>query len=249
VEFLAGYTAVQIAVALAAAIAAAFIRGLAGFGMAILLVPILALAMSPLEAVLATNVVAVLIGLSELKRITKEAEKSAWTISLLVVIATFPGLYLLSVTAAPLARVLIALIALSAFFAMLLPKRPAHRPGAVQTGLVGIISGLLTGFAGMPGPPVVPYYLGRDIPKEIAKPSMLLIFTFAAVAGLGSGAAIGVMSWDLLILGALLFPAVLLGNYLGARAFGRVSDTTWRFFVMTVLAVTAAASLARLLGG
>ncbi|WP_209348963.1 sulfite exporter TauE/SafE family protein [Pontixanthobacter sp. CEM42] len=247
-EMLASYTALQIAVALAAAFGAAFIRGLAGFGLAILLVPVLALAMSPVEAVLATNVVAVLIGLSEIKRIMREAEKSAWTISLLVVIATFPGLYLLSITAPALARVLIALIALSAFFAMFLPKRPAHQPGAVQTGIVGIISGLLTGFAGMPGPPVVPYYLGRDIPKEIAKPSMLLIFTIAAGAGLGSGAAIGLLDWGLIVLGVLLFPAVLLGNHVGALAFGKVSDTAWRIFVMVVLAATALASLARLLG-
>ena len=38
------------AVALAAALAAAFVRGLAGFGMAILLVPVLGLAVPPGEA-------------------------------------------------------------------------------------------------------------------------------------------------------------------------------------------------------
>lgn len=242
-DWLADFTALQIAVALATAFAAAFIRGLAGFGLAILLVPVLALAMTPLEAVLATNVVALLIGLSEIIRIMRAAEKSAWTIGVLVIIATGPGLYLLSITPAPLARLLIALIALSAFFAMFLPKRSAQQPGPVQTGFVGITSGLLTGFAGMPGPPVVPYYLGRAIPKEIAKPSMLLIFTIAAAAGLGSGAVIGVMSGSIIILGAVLFPAVLAGNYLGAKAFGKVSDTAWRAFVMIVLGVTAMAAL------
>ena len=246
-ELLAEYTVLQIAVAVLTALAAAFIRGLAGFGLAILLVPVLALAMTPVEAVLATNVVALLIGLSEIVRITREAEKSAWTIGALVVLATGPGLYLLNITPAPLARLLIALIALSAFFAMFLPKRPPDQPGVVQTGLVGISSGLLTGFAGMPGPPVVPYYLGRAIPKEIAKSSMLLIFTIAAAAGLGSGAVIGVMNWSLVVLGALLFPAVLIGNYFGAKAFGKVSDTAWRAFVMLVLGVTALAALLPLL--
>ena len=203
----------------------------------------LALAMSPVEAVLVTNVLGLLIGLSEIIRITRDAEKSAWTIGLLVLIATGPGLYLLNVTPAPLARLLIALIALSAFFAMFLPKRSAQQPGAVQTGFVGITSGLLTGFAGMPGPPVVPYYLGRAIPKEIAKPSMLLIFTIAAASGLGSGAVIGILDWSMIWLGVLLFPAVLIGNYLGSLAFGKVSDTVWRVFVMLVLGVTALAAL------
>jgi uncharacterized membrane protein YfcA len=242
-DLLADFTMLQIAVAFATAFAAAFIRGLAGFGLAILLVPILAFAMTPVEAVLATNVVALLIGLSEIVRIMREAEKSAWAIGALVVIATGPGLYLLSITPTPLARLVSALIALSAFFAMFVPKRSAEQPGPVQTGFVGITSGLLTGFAGMPGPPVVPYYLGRAIPKEVAKPSMLLIFTIAAAAGLGSGAVIGVMSWSVIVLGVMLFPAVLLGNSFGAKAFGKVSDTVWRSFVMVVLGVTAMAAL------
>ena len=48
-ELLAGFTLLQIAVALASGLAAAFVRGLAGFGMAILLVPVLALALTPVQ--------------------------------------------------------------------------------------------------------------------------------------------------------------------------------------------------------
>lgn len=51
-ELIGGFTALQITVALAAALGASFVRGLTGFGMAILLVPILALALPPVEAML-----------------------------------------------------------------------------------------------------------------------------------------------------------------------------------------------------
>ena len=78
---------------------------------------------------------------------------------------------------------LIALVALSAFFAILFPVREPEQPGLVTTGLTGAASGILTGFAGMPGPPVVPYYVGRAIPRQVAKSSMILIFTFAAMIG------------------------------------------------------------------
>src|SRR3546814_5618105 len=61
----------------------------------------------------------------------------------------------------------------------------------LTTGSVGVVSGLLTGYAGMPGPPVVPYYVGRHIARDTAKASMMLIFTFAAMAGITSGAEIG----------------------------------------------------------
>ena len=237
------YTVLQIAAALLAAFGSAFVRGLTGFGMAILLVPILALALSPIEAVLLTNFLSVFIGLSEIRRLLRGAERSAWVIIALVAVTTPIGLYLLSVTGPDLARVVIAFIALSAFAAILLPRRGAldHHP-ATTTG-VGVLSGLMTGYAGMPGPPVVPYYVGRDIPREVAKASMMLIFTCASTAGLASGAALGVLEWPQMVLAVLLFPAVLLGNWLGNGASGRIEDRTWRICVGLVLGGAAAAAL------
>lgn len=246
-EVLGSYSWVQIAVAVAATFGSAFVRGLAGFGMAIILVPVLALALTPIEAVLIINFLALFIGLSELKMFITHAEKSAWIIGGLVILTTAPGLIVLASTPPDLARLLIALVALSAFFAILLPVRDPKPPGPVTTGAAGVASGLLTGFAGMPGPPVVPYYVGRRIAREIAKASMLLIFTIAAFAGLVSGYAIGELEWRLLWLAILLFPAVLIGNWLGAKAFGKVSDKVWRSFVAFTLFAAAIAAGIKLL--
>ncbi len=245
-EALIGFDAAQVAVALAAAFAAAYVRGLAGFGMAILLVPVLALAMTPVEAVLVTNGLSVLVGLSDIRMILRDAERSAWRIIAGVVIATAPGLWLLSLTSPGVARVLIALVALSAFVAVLLPRRSAELPGHLHTGATGLAAGLLTGFAGMPGPPVVPYYVGRDIPRAVAKASMLLVFTAASTISLVSGAALGLLDVRYLLLALLLLPAVLVGNWLGARKFGQVEDRLWRVFVAVVLGATALVALGKL---
>jgi hypothetical protein len=246
-DFLAGFSALQVAIAVAATLGAAFIRGLTGFGFGILLVPILALALTPVEAVLAINIMAGLLALTEIRLILREAERSAFVIGGLVVIFTAPGLILLDATPQDLARLLIALIALSAFAAVLMPKRSAEQPGPATTGAVGISAGLLTGFAAMPGPPVVPYYVGRDIPRMTAKASMIGIFGLAAMAGIGSGAAIGVLSWEIVALGLALFPLVLLGNWIGSLAFGKVSDPVWRGCVGVVLGAAALAALYKLL--
>lgn len=244
---LEGFTIAQLAVALVTALGAAFIRGLAGFGLAILLVPVLALALDPVEAVLTTNVVAMLIGGIELPRLLREAERSVWIIIALVLLTTLPGLMLLAATPPDLARLLIALVALSAFIAVLFPTRPAAQPGHATTGATGIATGLLTGFAGMPGPPVVPYYVGRAIPRQVAKSSMILIFTAAAAIGIGSGVVIGEMEWRLALLGAMLLPVVLVGTWLGRKADGHVSDRAWRIFVGVVLAAAALAALLKLM--
>lgn len=239
-------TGLQIAVALVATLGSAFVRGLTGFGMAILLVPVLALALSPVDAVVTANFLSLAIGLSEVRRLARDAEPTAWTLGGLVLLVTPVGLYALSVTTPGVARLLIALIALSAFFAILLPRRPAAKPSRLATGGVGVISGLMTGYAGMPGPPVVPYYVGRDLPRETAKASMMLVFTVAGFAGIVSGMALGVVRTELGLLALLLFPTVLLGNWLGARASGRVSDPVWRGFVGLVLAGAALAAVLRL---
>ncbi len=246
-ELIGGFTALQVAVALAAALGASFVRGLTGFGMAILLVPILALALPPVEAVVLGNCLSLLIGLTEARMLVREAERSAWVIGGIVVLTTPLGLWALFSTSADVARLVIALIALSAFLAILLPRRGSDLPGKLVTGSVGVLSGLMTGYAGMPGPPVVPYYAGRALPRSTIKASMLLIFTIAASAGLASATWLGILRWELVVFALVMLPVILLGNRLGTAVSGRISDPVWRAVVGLVLAGAAAGALARLL--
>ena len=245
-ELIGGFTALQVAVALGAALGASFVRGLTGFGMAILLVPILALALPPVEAVVLGNCLSVLIGLTEFRTLVRDAERSAWQICLAVVITTPIGLFALSLTGADVARLMIALIAFSAFLAILLPRRGSAMPGPLVTGGVGVLSGLMTGYAGMPGPPVVPYYAGRDLPRSTIKASMLLIFTIAASAGLLSATWLGILRWELIVFALVMLPVILIGNRLGMAVSGRISDPVWRGTVGVVLAGAAVGALIRL---
>ena len=245
---LIGLTPEQIGVALAATLAAAFVRGLAGFGMAILLVPVLGLAILPREAVVVANWLGLLIGLVGFRGILGASEKSALQIGAAAVIATPVGVWLLAVTDPALARLAIALIALGSFVLVLLPKRPAHhQPSLTETGVTGLASGVLTGFAGMPGPPVVPYYLRREIPAQLARASMMTVFLITSAAGIVAATLLGVATTREPLLAGLLFPAVLLGNWLGNLAFGRIGETAWRSFTGAVLALSALAALWKLL--
>jgi len=242
VEIFAGFTAVQIAVALAAALGSAFVRGLTGFGMAILLVPVLALALPPVEAVVLANALSLMIGATEIRTLVRDAEPTAWAIGGLVVLTTPLGLWALSMTGKDVARLVIALIALSAFLAILLPRRGEGVPGPMVTGGVGLLSGLMTGYAGMPGPPVVPYYAGRELPRPTIKASMQLIFTIAATAGLASATWLAILRWELLVFALLMLPMIIGGNRLGAR----VSGPFWRVTVGLILGGAAIGAFARL---
>ena len=246
---LAGLPPTALAFALIAAFIAAFVRGLAVFGMAILLVPLLGLMILPVEAVVVSNLLGLLIGLSGLRQTWAEADRtSALTIGGLAMVATPAGLALLHATDPAWARVLIALVAVLAFVMVLLPPRPdGHRPHAAETGATGLAAGLLTGFAGMPGPPVVPYYLRQAIPAARARASMLLVFFATSLASSIAGLGMGMAGINQGLLALLLFAPIWIGNRLGGMAFGRVSDKAWRWLVALLLAASGIAALVRLI--
>lgn len=136
---------------------AAYIRGLTGFGMAIVLVPLLGLIVTPTEAVVLGILLQLLIGPVGFRIIYDDAHRqSAVVIAAYAMIATPLGIWLLGQTSPDVARLLIAGIAIGAFLLVLLPQRGELRPGPKETAATGIASGILTGFAAMPGPPVVP---------------------------------------------------------------------------------------------
>lgn len=244
---IAGFSLAAIAVAIAATLAAAFVRGLAGFGMAILLVPVLGLAVPPQEAVVVGSWMGLLIGLKDIRRSLAAAEPSAKAIATLAVLATPVGVAILWQTPVPLARLLIALVALGSFALVLMPQREPHPPGKVATGFTGVAAGFLTGFAGMPGPPVVPYYLGRKIPPQVARASMMVIFMATSLAGVASATALGVATVREPVLAIALFPPAMLGDWAGHKAFGKVTTLQWRVFTGLVLGAAAASALWKLL--
>jgi uncharacterized protein len=226
---------------------AAAIRGLTGFGMAIILVPLLGLVIAPAEAVIVGILLQLLIGPVGIRKIVADAERhSALAIAGWAVLATPFGLWLLKLTPPDIARLLIALVAIGAFLLVLLPATPGKTPGRVETGITGIAAGILTGFAAMPGPPVVPFYMRRKLPPQVTRASMMMVFFATAIAGTLSAFALGVASTRLLWLSLLLFPAVLAGNWLGGMAFGKISETLWRSTVALLLGLAGIAAVMRL---
>jgi uncharacterized protein len=243
-----GLTAVQLAVAMALVFGASVVRGLTGFGLAIILVPLLGLIVAPAEAVVISILLQLLAGPIGLKRILADGERdTAKVIALVAICATPFGVWLLTITPPDVARVAIAAIALGSFAMLFVPAKQGAKPGLIETTATGIAAGLLTGFASMPGPPVVLFYMRRKLAPHVARGSMLLVFFATAIAGSVAAAAMGVATWHLLWLSALFFPALYIGTRLGELAFGQVSEVAWRSFVGLVLGVAGVAAVIRLL--
>jgi uncharacterized membrane protein YfcA len=215
--------------------------------MAIILVPLFGMIVTPGQAVVIAILLQVLIGPVGLKVIFADAHRqSALMIAAFAMLATPIGVLLLKVTTPDVARLMIAAIAIGAFALVLLPQRGELRPGHKETAATGIASGILSGFAAMPGPPVVPFYLRQPIPPKEARASMMLVFFATAIAGTISAFALGLANGRLLWLSLLLFPSVLVGNWLGAKSFGKVPPSLWRSFVAGILGLAGISALIRL---
>ncbi|ABF52416.1 sulfite exporter TauE/SafE family protein [Sphingopyxis alaskensis] len=246
---LVGFAPLTLAGAAAMTFGAAYVRGLTGFGMAIILVPLLGLIMPPGEAVVMGILLQLLIGPVGIGMIVADADRAtAWPIGLLAMALTPLGMVALDHTPADLARLLITLAAVAAFVAVLLPKQAeGHRPGKLAVAGTGIASGILTGFAAMPGPPVVPFYLRRRVEPKVARASMLMIFFMTAIAGTLAALWLGIANWRLLLVSLILFAPMWLGNRVGARHFGRVPPHIWQAMVALVLGVAAVSAVVRLI--
>ena len=246
---LVGFAPLTLAGAAAMTFGAAYVRGLTGFGMAIILVPLLGLIMPPGEAVVMGILLQLLIGPVGIGMIVADADRAtAWPIGLLAMALTPRGMVALDHTPADLARLLITLAAVAAFVAVLLPKQAeGHRPGKLAVAGTGIASGILTGFAAMPGPPVVPFYLRRRVEPKVARASMLMIFFMTAIAGTLAALWLGIANWRLLLVSLILFAPMWLGNRVGARHFGRVPPHIWQAMVALVLGVAAVSAVVRLI--
>ncbi len=233
-------------VAAAMTLVAATLRGITGFGMAIMLVPLLAMILPPDRAVVLAILMQLLLGPLGYRAMRASADwQSARTIALWAVLATPAGLATLVATPVDAARVLIALVAVSAFLLVLSPPTRAGAPSARVTAATGLASGFLSGFAAMPGPPVVPYYLSQPLPPAVARASMMLVFALTAITGTVAAWWLGRLDRAAMIGAALLFVPMWLGNTLGSMAFGRIPPLVWRSIVALLLGVAALSAIIR----
>jgi uncharacterized protein len=248
IESATGLAPAAIALAAAMTFGAAAIRGLTGFGMAIILVPLLGLVIRPDQAVVLAILLQFLIGPVGIRTIIADSDRSSsLMIAGFAVLATPFGLWLLSHTAPDLARVLISLIAIGAFILVIIPKGQGLAQGRAVTAVTGLAAGLLTGFAAMPGPPVVPYYLRGAFAPVTARASMMLIFFATATTGTIASTLLGLTTVPLMLIAVALFVPMFIGNHIGQLAFGRVSPTVWRSMVALLLGVAGVAAILRLL--
>jgi len=223
---------------------AGVIRGITGFGGAMVMSPPLALLLGPLVTV---PVVLLLESVAAAPMLVQLRHLVRWrVIGPIVAMAclTVPlGTYVL-VTADPLVmRRVIAGVVIVFSLLLLRGWRYAgkHR---LATGLgLGAVSGTMVGATSMGGPPVILYLLAGPDPIDTTRANLTYFVGAISLAGVAVMALNGVLGAQGLWLALLLAPGYYLGMVAGTRLFSRFNDTRFRRFTLFFMLAVAAGIL------
>jgi uncharacterized membrane protein YfcA len=231
-------------VAAAVLFLAGLVRGFAGFGAAMVFVPVAAALYEP---ALAVAVIYLVDGIASVPLAVPAVRRCVWREVLALAggaALTVPaGAWLLvNVEPTPL-RWAISLLILVAVAALGSGWRYRRPPGLKTTVAVGAASGLAGGLAALYGPPVILFWLGGQGAAAQVRANIITFFLLTTVISGIAYLTQGLFTAERLGMAAVLLPLYLAGIYSGARSFRFASETFFRRLALGLCAAVAVVSL------
>jgi len=223
---------------------AGVVYGFAGFGAALLFLPVAARVV-PLEiAIAAFNVSAVASLVTVVPPAWRQVDKRAvsWQIACACVSASLGILVLRTVDVTWLQWAMVALVA-GTLIALIAGWRLRAEPTVQTRGLVGLFAGFIGGAVGLLGPVVVIFQLaGRDSVVR-SRATTLVFLTVTSVLILPLMALQGLITWAVLPLGLLMLVPYGIGTQVGHLLFRPEFERVYRATAYLLIAVAAVLGL------
>ena len=232
--------------AFSAILLAAVIRGYSGFGFSALTVTSLSLILPPAEVVPTAFLLEIAASMFMLPMVWRSIDwqKLNWLV-LGILAGTPAGLLFLAEVPQDPVRFAISGLVLVACFLLWKNVRIRSEGGRIRLLVVGCISGLVNGAAGIGGLPIVLFLLSGSIRAEVLRATIVaFLFCSDIYATLLSGSQ-NLLSNELLARSVLfLFPLVV-GVALGHRGFVKSSPESFRKFAIGLLILLSLAVIVR----
>lgn len=235
----------ELIIVLAGAFLAAFGVGLAGFADALIAAAIWLHVLPPVEAVpliMATGMVIHLFSLIYLRK--HIALNLLWPFIVGGAIGVPIGTWMLAYIEPKPFRLVVGIFLLSySLFAFARPHLKSVAGGRPADGMVGLVGGVLGGFAGLSG--VVPTLWAnmrgwrKDVQRGVYQP---FIFVMHGM-GLAWLARSSMLDQSLLTRWLWCLPAVVLGTWLGLKLYRRIDDQQFRRIILVLLFLSGASLL------
>ena len=219
---------------------AAIVRGYSGFGFSLLAITSLALVLPPTEIIPPIFMMEVAASLSLLPGIWKDIHwRALGLLGAGCLVGTPVGVWFLaSVPAAPMKIVLASAVVIAVGFLWSGYARKTM-PSATETIATGGLAGLLNGALGIGGPPIVVFFFNSPAGIAIGRASLIAFFIATDTMALGFLAAEGLVTSEGFYRFLVFVPALLAGQWIGARSFRTANPAAFRRWILRLLAVLA----------
>ncbi|MGJ8594713.1 sulfite exporter TauE/SafE family protein [Sulfitobacter sp.] len=219
---------------------AGLVRGFAGFGSAMIIMPVASSVLAPVEAVIFL-ICAELVGpLPNAPAAWRDGTPREVGLLVLGAILALPiGVWALT-SMDPTAFGWV--VSVSVFTLLALTVSGWRLKGALTQRLIvatGAVGGFMTGFAGIPGPPVIMLYMASKLPVKVIRANFLLYLVGLDLVLFPFLWAVGLMNWPIAFLGVLVGVPNLIANMLGARLFSPSAERLFRNVAYLVIAASA----------
>jgi len=240
-------TAADVALTLAICAAASTVQALAGFGFALVAMPLLSMVIGPIHALAVTSLVAMVNSTSTAVTAREHTEWRAVITTSAAAIAAMPlGLVALSELDDRGLRIAIAVCVALAATVLSLGFR-LRRGGAAADVVAGLLSGTLSTSTGTSGPPIVLALQAKQLNASTVRATMATQFVLTSPPSIAFLAIAGKIEandvWLALAAAPILFVSWTAGN----RLFGRIDQARYNQLVIAMLFAIAAVSIVRAL--
>lgn len=233
---LSGGLSGELAFTVAVAASGGLLMGFTGFGSTLVMVPLLAFAWGPTEAVAIATLISI-IGSTPLYpdavRTAKWPEIWPAVAGSLIAIPVGTTL-LLSLDPAATRRLMGAVVVITALI-MLRGWRYQGPRGRLASAGFGVLGGFTNGFFGIGAPAVTMYYLSAAVPAAVQRANILIVllgFTAATIVALIVGGAVSVST---LARSALLMIPFAAAAWVGGALFRLAPDAVYRTVALWLL--------------
>lgn len=230
---------------------AATAQGAAGFGFAILAVPLYLLILDSVVAVQVAIVVTPVISIAVVPRLWHAVARGLLLRLALGSLLGFPlglALYLHADVARLTAGAGLLISGFAVFLLLAARGRVAdgdrQAPGTAWGDVVaGFVSGVLASSLAMPGPPLLIHFTLRRLPKDTARATMLSLFVLSYLGSLALQAGIAGMARGTWLTAAAIVPVAALGALAGNALARRMGEGAFRRLAVLLLLVTGVYAL------
>jgi len=227
-----------------AAFAAGIVRGFAGFGTAMVFVPIAALVVEPIHAILIMMTFDLFGPIALLPRAWRDGEpRDVGLLGMGAVIGLPFGIYLLTRLDPIVFRWLISLLALGLLVLLASGWRYRNPLGVLMTGIVGVISGFLCGVAALPGPPVILSYMSSPRAPQVVRGNTMMYLFLVDIMTFVMFAIKGLIVLVPLVIGLVLTVPYAIAGLIGQRVFNPEKEHIYRRVAYVLIAASALAGL------